>query len=157
MSTPTIAALIVVVGSMSLVSAAPARDEHSERVRYNEKTHYDKTPKAGDGWVELASSTPASNGREYIVVNATAGTFTMLRIDADKDRPIVQSVRIEYRNGTHRIVQLDKVLDEKKRQSAFVDLHGPHEIESLVVVTDRDSRGSYAVLGMTEKVNVAGR
>ena len=156
MSTSTIAALLV-MGSMSLASAAPTRDERSERVGYNEKTRHDNAPKPAVGWVELASSTPAHNGREYIVVDATAGAFTMLRLDADKDRPFVQSVRVEYKDGTHRIVQLDQVLDQTKRRSAFVDLHGPREIESVVVVTDRHSKGSYAVLGMAERSNVASR
>lgn len=156
MSTSTIVALLV-TGSMSLASATPIHDERSERVSYNEKTRHDSAPKAAEGWIELASATPAHNGREYIVVDATAGAFSVLRIDAAKDRPIVESVRVEYRNGTHRIVQLDQVLDQTKRRSAFVDLHGPHDIESVVVVTDRHSKGSYAVLGMAERSNVASR
>ncbi len=158
MSHSVAVALLVVVGSTSYVSPAPVRAEPGERVRYNDKEHRVPTPAASsDGWVELASATPASNGREYITIDANAGAFTSLRIDADAGRPFVDSLRIDYKDGTHRIVQLGERLDAKKRRSAVVDLRGAHEIDSLVVVSDRDSKGSYAILGMADKPPVASR
>ncbi len=149
-------ALLVVLGSTSYVSAAPVQNEPGERVRYKEKEHRAAAPATPpDGWVELASATPASNGREYIEIDASAGAFISLRIDADTGRPFVDSLRINYKDGTHRIVQLGERLDPKKRGAGVVDLRGPHEIDSLVVVSDRDSKGSYAILGMADKPPIA--
>jgi hypothetical protein len=158
MSHTVAAALLIVLGSTSFVAAAPVRAEPGERVGYKDKGPRAATPATpSDGWVELASATPASNGREYMVIDAGAGAFTSLRIDADAGRPFVDSLRIDFKDGTHRIVHLGEVLDAKKRPSAVVDLHGPHQIDSLVVISDRDSKGSYAILGMADKPAVASR
>jgi len=149
MTTLTLAALFL-VGSFSLVAAEPTREEHSGRVSYNEKAQPKPVTKT-EGWTELATPTPATHGREYIVVDGAAGVFTKLRIVASTGRPIVRSVRVDFRDGGHRTVQIDEVLDHARRPSASVDLRGAHEIESIVVVTDQDSRGSYQVLGTSEE------
>ncbi len=149
----TILIALVVVGSISLAAAEPPPPEHSGRLSYSDKA----PPKPTGGWIELASSTPATNGREYVVISSTAGPFTMLRIVADKGRPIVRSVLIENHDGSHRLVRIDEVLDHVKRPSASIDLHGAQTIDSIVIVTDRDSRGSYQVLGTTEAPGVATR
>ena len=105
---------LVVVGSISLAAAEPPPPEHSGRLSYTDKA----PPKATSGWIELASSTPATNGREYVVISSTAGPFTMLRIVADTGRPIVRSVLVELHDGSHRLVRIDEVLDHAKRPSA---------------------------------------
>jgi hypothetical protein len=75
------------VGAGSLVSASPVREENTERVSYNERRANAVKPKAEPGWIELASDTPASHGREFVVVGADAGAFTQLRLTAGSRRP----------------------------------------------------------------------
>lgn len=152
---------VLVAGSMSLVSAAPVDHESTARLSYSESAA--RAAKAthaaphDDGWVELASATPASHGREYIMVGAAAGTFTRLRIDAASGRPTVWTVRVDFKNGARKIMRVGQTLDRRRKRSTILDLRGAHEIEKLVVITDRDSRGSYAVFAEGEPASVAAR
>lgn len=143
---------------MSVVSAAPADKESTERVSYTDsKTSAKDSVRDDSGWIELASATPASHGKEYITVGADAGTFTRLRIDAASGRPIVRAVRIDYKNGQSKTMRIDSTLDAKRKPSAVLDLKGAHEIEQVVVITERDSKGNYAVFAEGEPAQVATR
>src|SRR5687768_4590051 len=98
MTKTAISSLFLAIAS-SVVSAAPAKDETAERVSYTEQgAAKEDSP---DGWVELASPTPAKHGRTYITVD---GRYLQLRIDAK--RPVVKSVRIVYTDGKQRVVKL---------------------------------------------------
>ncbi len=145
-------ALLRIVESVSLASP-PEHEERAERVSY--KGDKANAPPA-DGWIELATPTPARNGREFIPVSADAGTFTMIRIEASSGRPIVRSVRVDYADGAHRFVQLDQVL-RTGAAPTLIDLHGAHELQRIIVVGDPDSRGSYRVLGTWLAPDVAKR
>ena len=150
---------LLVAGSMSLGSAAPADHESTDRVSYStsrpaKATH--ATPR-DDGWVELASATPASHGREYIIVGAAAGTFTRLRIEAASGRPTVRAVQVDFKNGNRKLMRVDLTLDRKLKRSTILDLRGAHEIEQIVVTSDRHSRGNYAVFAEVEPASVATR
>lgn len=148
----------LIAGSMSIASAAPADHESTERVSYSDAASSSSKDRghSDDGWVELASATPASHGREYIVVGADAGTFTRLRIDAAAGRPTVRAVRVDYKNGKSKVMRVDTTLDHKRKPSTILDLRGAHEIEQLVVITDRGS-GKYAVYAEGEPSAVASR
>jgi len=135
----------------SVVSAAPAKEETGERVSYSHERARTSSPPSGD-WVEIASATPASHGREYITVE---GRFGLLRIDAAKGRPVLKSVRVVYADGKQRIVRMDRVLGGK-RASAIVELSGA-PIDHLVVNTDARSRGSFTVQGAPVSSGVASR
>lgn len=124
----------------STVSAAPKDDEITERVGFEA---------AGEGardWVELASETPTTHGREFITLDENK-LFAQLRIDAVRGRPRVRAVQISYRDGTERLVRVDRVLGTTHRHSAYVDLGGPRRIEHVVVITDPRSGGSFTVHG----------
>ena len=130
-------------------SVAPTRDESTGRLSYN-----DAAPKAAaadpapsDGWVELASATPASHGREFISLDADTGALTRLRLSAASGRPGIQAVRVDYVHGGSKTFPIDKTLGAK-RAPAYVDLRGPREIRQIIVISDRDSRGSYVVQGL---------
>jgi hypothetical protein len=147
---------VFLVGAGSLVSASPAREETVERISYN-KTHTQHVrPKAEPGWIELASGTPASHGREFIMVGADAGTFTQLRLTAASGRPGIRAVRVDYQDGSRRTYEIEKVLSVRLRP-VYVDLRGAREVRQIVVFSDRDSRGSYVLEGNTTTTGVASR
>jgi hypothetical protein len=148
-----------VAALVSLVSAAPADKETTERVSYKGKAgaRTDAPPKGDGEWVELADPTPANHGKEYISVGSNAGTFTRLRLDASKGRPIIMAVRIDFKTGKSRVVHLQVVLDKKKRPSAYVDLGGPREIQQVVVTTDPVSKATYTVHAEVGHAGVASR
>ncbi|MEO7729388.1 MAG: hypothetical protein ABIY55_00320 [Kofleriaceae bacterium] len=139
-------------------SVAPTREETTGRLSYNDaaaKPAPDVTDPA-DGWIELASATPASHGREFISIDADAGALTRLRLTAAAGRPGIQAVRVDYVHGGSRTFPIDKTL-AAKRAPAYVDLRGPRAIRQIIVISDRDSRGSYLVQGLTGDPGVAMR
>ena len=142
---------------MSLVSAAPADKESTERLSYSDPSPKHPKPKRSeDGWVELATPTPASHGEEHIPI-ADAASFSRLRIDAASGRPIVRAVRVLYKNGKTKLTRVDRILDRKRKQFAVIDLKGAHEIDQVIVITERDSRGTYSVFGEPAHAGVASR
>lgn len=144
------------VGAGSFVSASPVREENTERVSYNERRASAFKPKPQPGWIELASETPASHGREFVVVGADAGAFTQLRLTAASGRPSIRAVRVDYHDGSRRTFEIEKVLTAKSRP-IYVDLRGARELRQVIVMTDRDSRGSYRLEGNTRESSVATR
>lgn len=142
MRTSAITALLL-AGAASVVSAAPGtppKQETAERVTYSADS---KGPARTDDWVELASPTPARHGREFITVD---GRYVQLRIDAHAGRPVVQSVRVVYADGTQRVVKVRRAL-AGKRATARIDLDPARAIAHVVVVTDWRSKGTYTVRG----------
>ena len=148
--------LVFLVGAGSFVSASPVREETTERVSYNERGARAAKPKAEPGWIELASGTPASHGREFVSVGADAGAFTQLRLSAASGRPGVRAVRVNYADGTRHTFEIEKVLSAKHRP-VYIDLRGARELHQVIVITDRDSRGSYRLEGNTRETSVANR
>jgi hypothetical protein len=148
---------VVITAAASLVSAEPKRDETTGRIRYNERASRPAAPSkvAPDsvaarnlGWIELASPTPASHGREFVLVGADAGQFTQLRLSAVSGRPEVYAVRVDYQDGSRRVFEVGRVLDTRRRP-AYVELGGAHELKQIIVITDRRSLGSYLLEGTT--------
>ena len=141
---------VFLVGAGSLVSASPAREETTERISYNHKTRARAQAQADiePGWVALASATPASNGREFIVLGADAGSFTRLRITAASGRPRVRAVRVDYQDGSQKTYAIGKILDARVRP-VYVDLRGARELRQIIVFSDRASNGTYVVAGNT--------
>jgi hypothetical protein len=137
---------VFLVGAGALVSASPARYKTTERVSYNHDTsaHARLEP----GWIELASRTPASHGREFIVVDADAGSFTQLRFTAASGRPRVRAVQVDYQDGSRNTYEIGRVLGTRQHP-IYVDLRGARELRQIVVFVDRASRGSYVVEGNT--------
>jgi len=144
------------VGAGPLVSASPVREESTERVSYNERRARAVTRPADPGWIELASPTPASHGREFVVVGADAGAFTQLRLTAASGRPGIRAVRVDYHDGSRRTFEIEKVLTARSRP-IYVDLRGARELRQVIVMTDRDSSGSYRLEGNTREASVATR
>ena len=144
------------VGAGSPVSASPVREESTERVSYNERHANAVKPNAEPGWVELASATPASHGREFVVVGADAGAFTQLRLTAASGRSGIRAIRVDYQDGSRRTFEIEKVLSPKSRP-VYVDLRGARELRQVIVMTDRDTRGSYRLEGNTNETGVATR
>ena len=160
--------LVCALGLLTLAPVAAAYDLQAE-VNNNRKP--DDRRKADDGrrrgdpggtkhaardpgWIELVSPTPASHGREFVVLGADAGSFDQLRIVASSGRPGVHTVRVDYQDGRRRVFEIDRVLDVR-RGPAYLDLRGAHEIRQIIVATDRASRGSYVLEGHTGDTQVA--
>jgi hypothetical protein len=152
--------LLFLTTAAAAVSAAPAREETTGRVSYNDRIkppalpHADPEPTSG--WIELASATPASHGREYIEVGANAGALTQLRLTAASGRPGIRAVRVEYKDGGQRTFEVEKVLGARRR-AAYLDLHGARELSQVVVITDRSSPGSYILEGNAGDTGIASR
>jgi hypothetical protein len=139
-----------VLGSVMFAVADPEREESTARVRLDDK----KTQFRRDGdWIELASPTTVRHGKEYISLATDAGALDRLRIDAAAGRPIVLTVRINFKNGTSRIARIDRVIDKKR--PVDIDLKGAQTIDSLVVVTDPVSNAEYKVMGLPAGAGVA--
>jgi hypothetical protein len=139
MKITAISGLLLVVAAQ-VVSAEPTKEETAERVSYSGKKA--KPPAPTEDWVELATPTPAAHGREYITVD---GQYGQIKIEATKGRPLVRSVRIDYRNGKHKVVKLDRLLG--RGASTTIQIQGQHDITQIVVDTDWKSRGMYTVHG----------
>lgn len=134
------------------------KDEPTERVVLggDEKDARRDAPAADDdGWIELASPTPARHGRQYITVDGSAGPLTQLRIDAHDGRPLVRSVRIRYTDGKQQVVRVNKTLARGK--SAFVDLRSGRELDHIIIETTRKPKASYTVHASTQRDAVATR
>jgi len=144
---------LIVAGSASFVAASPDRDESTRRVTLSE-TAKPQLRRDGD-WIEIATPTPVRHGKEYITLRDDTGTISRLRIDSHAGRPYVYTVRINFTNGTSRIARIERAIDKKR--PVYVDLKGAKEIESLVVVTDPDSRAEYRVMGLPAAAGVARR
>jgi len=147
MRIPAISCLMLAV-AVPVVSAAPAKNETAARVSYSGDGPKSRPVPTGD-WVELASPTPASHGREIIPLE---GRYGQLRIDAHEGRPVVKNVRVVYADGKQRVVRIGRTL-AGKRATALVELSGA-PIDHVVIQTDRRSKGTYTVMG-TPVVNVA--
>jgi hypothetical protein len=145
---------ILLAGASALVSAAPEDRETTERVSYTSKARR-AAPASLEGWIELASPTPASHGREYITVNDQAGPLVRLRISSHRGRVIVQTVRVDFDDGKSRTFRLDKVVTRDK--PAYVDLRGPKRVERVVVATERAGRAEYTLHGEVSSGGIARR
>jgi len=150
--------LLLFVSATTTVTAAPTREETTERISYSGHTRSPVKPDdpPTDGWIELASPTPASHGREFIEVGASAGALTQLRLTATSGSPRIHAVRVEYKDGGRRTFEVGKVLGARRRP-AYLDLHGARELSQIVVIADRSSPGSYVVEGNTGDTGVASR
>jgi hypothetical protein len=148
---------VVLAGTASVVTATPARKETTERISYSGK-HAVHSALAGprEGWVELASATPASHGREFIEVAEGMGELTQLRVRAASGRPSIRAVRVEYKDGSRRTFTVEAVLGPR-RPSHTVDLRGGREVEQVIVYSDRDSLGSYILEGNAGETGIASR
>lgn len=150
-----LSALLLLGGTVSFASATPEKTETTERVSYSDKTRRAAPQKDDDGWLELATPTPASHGREYIIVDAGLAPIIQLRLTAAAGRPIVRALTIDFRDGSRRVVRLDKTLDSK--HPAYVDLREPKRIARVTVVSEGPKKATYALHGAPASGGVATR
>jgi hypothetical protein len=127
-------------------------DEKTDRVTLRPKDSKDaKDPKKDappteDGWVELATPTPAKHGTEFISVDPSSGAFATLRLEATSGNVVVDRITVTFQDGTTKAFPRRQWLGPKK-PSMFVELGAAKAIQRIVVVTDRHPNGSYAIFG----------
>ena len=138
---------IVLVATAGVAAAQPKQEENNERVRYGDmdKPKHDAARDDG-GWKQLATPTPAKHGTEFIEVGADQGTFDKLRVDADQGRVVVRRVKVFFEDGKSQVVNVDRVLDSRHR-SAEIDLKADKPIDRVVVTTEAQGGGEYALYG----------
>jgi hypothetical protein len=137
--------LVFLAGTASALSAAPGREETTARISYStRRPRAPANPAADPGWIQLASATPASHGREFIVVDSDAGRLSYLRLTVATGRPEIWAVQVAFQDGTRRTFPVDQTLGPR-RPSAYIDLRGARAIAQVIVITDRGSRGSYVL------------
>lgn len=137
-----IAILAALAAGAPLAAAQPHDPEPFGRTSY---THADPPPPA-DGWVQLATPTPARFGREFIVVGKDVGPLRQLEIRAKGGKVVVEKVEVFFARGKHETLRVERTLDGKRR-SAIVDLHAAAPIDHVVVVTARHTGGQYELYG----------
>ena len=143
---------MILVGAAGVATAQPRQEETSGRVSLRENPPDDPdadAPRAPGDWVELASATPAKHGTQFIIVGKEAGGFGRLRLDAEKGAVPIKQVRVTFVDGSEKTYKLNKRIDAKSagKKSLFVDLPTTQEIEQVVVVADRKSKGEYSLHG----------
>lgn len=134
------------VGAATVATAQPKHEETSGRVSLNPQAPAERA-RAPSEWVELASATPAKHGTEFIGVGKEAGGFGKLRLDAVKGVVRVKQVRVTFADGTQKTFRINKRIDAKRQKWVFVELPTTQEIDQVIVVTDRTSKGEYALFG----------
>ncbi|MDB4959106.1 MAG: hypothetical protein JWO36_6675 [Myxococcales bacterium] len=140
---------VLLAASASVATAEPKQQENSGRVSYNDKEDAAAQTLHRDGdVVELASPTPAKHGKEFIEVGPDAGQFSQLRVDAHDGTVIVRRVRIDYLDGKSQLVNVDKVLNKRNPSATITVAKGPRAIDSVVVMTERETTGSYSLQGI---------
>ena len=139
---------VLVLVTATTAQGQPKRDENTARLSYGGKHEVPAdSPRREGEVVEIASATPASHGREYIDVGREQGQFSQLRVDGARGKVVVHKVRVDFADGKTRYFTVDRVL--RKGQSATIDLESPRAIERLIVTTDREPAGDYAVYGVS--------
>lgn len=126
----------------------PKQEENTARVRYG-----DEGPPKSDApgheagtWQQLATPTPAKHGTEFVFVGKEQGAFDKLRIDAEKGTVVVRRVRIYFDDGKQQVFDVDRALTAKHR-SAVVELKGAQPIDRVVITTEPQGGGAYALYG----------
>jgi hypothetical protein len=143
----SIAMTIPSVFAIVLVAAAGAASAEPDRISYGDTKAPDKhAPGRDNGWTQLATPTPASHGSEFIVVGKEQGRFDKLRIAADKGTVIVRRVKIYFEDGKEKVVNVDSVLGPKHK-STDIELKAPAEIDRVVITTEPQGKGEYALYG----------
>ncbi|MDX2086586.1 MAG: hypothetical protein SFX73_01995 [Kofleriaceae bacterium] len=146
----------MLLATTGLVSAEPVDRESTERFRLKDQPAVSRQEPDAEGWVELADPTPSNHGKEFIPVGANAGTFTRLRVDAHSGRFFLQSVRVDFKDGSRKVKRVDARLSRKgpkSKRSVVMDFGHGREIRQIVVTTDRDTRGTYTVHAAVENVD----
>ena len=138
---------LLVAASTSLVSAAPADKESTERVSYK------ATGESAAGWIELADPTPANHGRTFVVLDDNTRPLVRLRLAANAGAPLIQTVRVDYKDGTSRVIKVGKRLAKKP---ALLDLRGARKIHCITVVSSGTAKAKYTLHGEPSP-QVAGR
>ena len=116
-------------------------------MRYGDKTRSKRdAPRQQEGWTQLATPTPTKHGTEFVFVGKELGSFDQLRVDADKGKVIVRRVKVYFDDGKQQVIDVDRVLDGKHK-SAFVDLKANKPIDRIVVTTEPQTNGMYALYG----------
>ena len=133
---------LILVALAGVTSAEPERAETSGRVGYKDGRDALQT---AQGWALIATSTPAKNGTEFIMVGKEAGPIGQLRIDAH-GLVIVVRMKVFFTDGTHRAFELDRRLGPHHK-SALVDLDAAKPIERVVVTTENYTKGTYKIYG----------
>ena len=140
---------MLVVASASVATAQPKQEETNARIGYNEKDQPAPVTTHRDGDViELAEPTPAKHGKEFFTIGADAGRFSELRVRAHQGKVIVRRARIELTDGKIITVNVDKVLDRKHPIATIAIPRGPRAIEQVVITTERQTGGTYAIDGV---------
>ena len=149
-----LAVFATVVVAAARVAASPPeqekntkQEENTERVRYgDEGAPKSDAPAHEGGWQQLATPTPAKHGTEFVFVGKEQGAFDKLRVDADKGTVIVRRVRVYFDDGKQQVFDVDRALNAKHK-SAVVELKGAQAIDRVVITTETQGNGTYALYG----------
>jgi hypothetical protein len=138
---------IFAVMLVALTAVAHA-DEHGGRVTLGKQQH----PAAGrvhDGaWTELASTTSAAHGTEYVMIGREAGRYSQLRVVADNGWIEVRRLHVFFGDGSDHTYEVDRAIGRHHERAVTVPLNVAKEIERIAVTTSRESEGNYSVYGL---------
>jgi hypothetical protein len=147
--------VIVLFGAATAASAQPTPQDNTGRVSYRDSAKHKTATVEDGGWVQLASPTPASHGTEFVVVGKELGQFSQLRVSPADGKVIVRRVKIYFDSGKQKIVDVDKSIDAHRKNAAIIDLDHAQTIDRIVITTEPQTRGSYAIYGTAGEGGVA--
>jgi hypothetical protein len=136
----------------AVATAQPKPEENNGRISYTADKMRTPVPRER---VELASPTPASHGKEFLVVGPEIGKLRRIELEASSGKVDVRRITIAFDDGTTKQFKLDRTVD--KNAIAVIDLGGPRQVDQIVVTTDRAPNGKYVVYGVSESSGVASR
>lgn len=105
----------------------------------------DEAPRRGQlysDWVTLAEAYTAYGARQALPVDAPAGRFRVLRIQATRGRPFIHRVVLVYGDGSRRNFWVQRPLGY--RQGFALDIDG-REVRQVLVIAEPDPQASYAI------------
>ncbi|MBX3161129.1 MAG: hypothetical protein KF773_34530 [Deltaproteobacteria bacterium] len=143
------AALLAGTATPALADDKPEEKVDRVTLKEGEPRKPAASPRAPDGWVELATPTPARHGTEYITVGQR-GDFSTLRLEATRGKVVFERVVVTFADDTIKVFERRKLLHPRDPAIAF-ELGGK-PIKRLVVTTERYTDGDYAVFASTAPV-----
>lgn len=117
-------------------------DEGARRGDYGARPYYD------NGLVPLVSDVAVTRPRMFIPLSVQLPRFQRLRIERRSGLPYIRGVDIEFMDGEHQFVRLDRQLVPGSGV-VYIDLNnGPRQMRRIVVDAQPDPRASFALMGV---------
>ncbi len=116
-------------------------DRDRDRDRFRDRHDHDQP---AFRWVPIWRGYTAFRDREFIPVRG--GRWDRLRIEAERGRPVIYKIAVEFFDRTIRVFEVNATLVPGTARE--IDLPGrDRQIRRIIVFADPRSRGTYSIFG----------